>query len=136
MQKRTNACAAQFLRPQFLEVIDWKFDAHRTLLLQPENSCEQRGNRFRPPLIREAVHKGSLNPPQSTNGGNCEKRQQRERGAALCEHLAVTRVEGQVMLGWNFDITRQHAFSKRAAVFISQHAYDATKFINETRYTG
>ena len=31
----------------------------------------------------------------------------------------MSRVERQVVLGWDLDLTGKHAFSKRAATFIS-----------------
>ena len=37
----------------------------------------------------------------------------------LREELPMSRVERQVVLGWDLDLTGKHAFSKRAATFIS-----------------
>ena len=34
MQQRANARAAKFLRPEFAQMIEWKFDGHSVLLAQ------------------------------------------------------------------------------------------------------
>jgi len=40
MKQRSDARAAQFLRPNLVQIIEWKFNAHVALLSQRGNSGE------------------------------------------------------------------------------------------------
>ncbi len=40
MKQRADMCAAKFLRPKFVQMIEWQFNAHSDLLAQRLDSHE------------------------------------------------------------------------------------------------
>ena len=138
MKQRADARAAKFLRPKFVQMIEWKFDAHLILLLQQRKSSDL--------VVASAVTAAlSFQAFAAANASTLLRRRipKMIKMANRCYHcaslrkqLAMSRVKRQLVFGRNLDLAREHAFGERAASVISQHLSDAAEFVDKTGHPG
>ena len=108
MKQRGYARAAKFLWPNFVQMIKWEQDWHERFLSHAARSRDAIGVLPLQRLLK-------LSPPYHAYRKHCEDG---DRCTRLREKLPMSRVERQVVLAWDLDLTGKHAFSKRAAIFI------------------